>query len=124
MLIAAIGVLGALAAFSIAEDFSWRNAYIAGGILGIILLFLRLGTYESGMFKSSLTQNVKKGKISMLFTNKDRFKRYVYSLLIGLPIWFVVGIFVTQAPEFGEALGAPVPLSAGKGIFFSTLAFH
>lgn len=119
MLIAAIGVLGALAAFSIAEDFSWRNAYIAGGVMGLILLLLRLGTYESGLFKNSLTEKVAKGKISMLFTNKDRFKRYVYSLLIGLPIWFVVGIFVTQAPEFGEALGAPVPLSAGKGIFFS-----
>lgn len=119
MLIAAIGVLGALAAFSIAEDFSWRNAYIVGGVMGLILLLLRLGTYESGMFRSTLSQDVAKGKISMLFTNKDRFKRYVYSLLIGLPIWFVVGIFVTQAPEFGEALGAPVPLSAGKGIFYS-----
>lgn len=118
MLIAAIGVLGALVAFSVAEDFSWRNAYIVGGVMGLVLLVLRLGTYESGMFKSSLTQDVAKGKISMLFTNKDRFRRYIYSLLIGLPIWFVVGIFVTQAPEFGEALKAPVALSAGKGIFF------
>ena len=55
----------------------------------------------------------------MLFTNRSRFWRYVYCLLIGLPIWFVVGIFVTQAPEFGKALQAPVTLSAGKGILYT-----
>ena len=57
----------------------------------------------------------------MLFANKERFKKYIYCLLIGLPIWFVVGILVTQAPEFGKALGAPITLSAGKGILFTYL---
>lgn len=121
MLIAAIGVLGALAAFYVAEHFSWRKAYIVGGVMGLLLLFLRLGTFESGMFHKSVTQNVAKGKLSMLFNNQERFLRYLYCLLIGLPIWFVVGIFITQAPEFGEALHAPVALSAGKGILFSYL---
>lgn len=121
MLIAAIGVLGALAAFYVAEHFSWRKAYIVGGVMGVLLLFLRVGTFESGMFHKSVTQNVAKGKLSMLFSNRERFLRYLYCLLIGLPIWFVVGIFVTQAPEFGEALQAPVALSAGKGILFSYL---
>lgn len=120
MLIATIGVLGALVAYYVAEHFDWRNAYIVGGVLGLILLLLRLGTFESGMYKKSMTQKeVAKGKLKMLFDNPDRLKRYSYCLLIGLPIWFVVGIFVTQAPEFGEALGAPETLSAGKGILYT-----
>jgi len=57
----------------------------------------------------------------MLFSSRERFFRYIYCLLIGLPIWFVVGIFVTQAPEFGNALNAPETLSAGKGILFTYL---
>ncbi len=121
MLIATIGVIGAVVAFYIAEHFAWRNAYIAGGVMGLVLLLLRLGTFESGMFKKSLKDNVSKGRISMLFNNRERAMRYLYCLLIGLPIWFVVGIFVTQAPEFGKALGAPVTLSAGKGILYTYL---
>lgn len=121
MLIATIGVLGAVVAFYVAEHFSWRRAYIVGGVIGIVLLLLRLGTFESGMYKSTMTKNISKGKLSMLFNNKERFWRYVYCLLIGLPIWFVVGIFVTQAPEFGKALHATETLSAGKGILFSYL---
>ncbi len=121
MLIASIGVLGALAAFYVAEYFEWRKAYIVGGIMGFVLLFLRLGIFESSMYIHSEKHNVPKGKLSMLFTKKERFLRYLYCLLIGLPIWFIVGIFVTLAPEFGTALKAPETLSAGKGILYCYL---
>ena len=121
MIVASVGVLGAVAAYYISELFDWRNAYFAGGAMGLLLLILRVGTFESGMFKGVANKQVEKGKLSMLFTDKGRLKRYAYCLLIGLPIWFVVGILVTQAPEFGKALGAPVTLSAGKGILFTYL---
>lgn len=121
MIIASVGVLGAGVAYYVAEVFDWRNAYIAGGGMGLLLLLLRLGTFESGLFKGVVDKRVAKGKLSLLFTSRERFKRYLYCLLIGLPIWFVVGILVTQAPEFGNALGAPVALSAGKGILFCYL---
>jgi len=119
MMVAVIGVLGALVAFFVATHFDWRNAYIVGGCIGILLLALRLGTFESGLYKSTENKNVAKGKFMMLFATKERALRYLYCLLIGLPIWFVVGIFVTQAPEFGKALGATEVLSAGKGIVFT-----
>jgi len=119
MIIAGVGVLGAVLAFYVAEYFSWRNAYFVGGGIGLILLILRAGTFESGLFKGAVSKKVEKGKLSMLFNSKERFLRYLYCLLIGLPIWFVVGIFVTQAPEFGKALGATDVLSAGKGIVFT-----
>ncbi|HEY5408424.1 MAG TPA: MFS transporter [Ginsengibacter sp.] len=119
MMVAVVGVLGALVAFWVAKNFDWRNAYIVGGCIGIVLLALRLGTFESGLFKNTEGKNIVKGKFSMLFASRERFLRYLYCLLIGLPIWFVVGIFVTQSPEFGKALGAADTLSAGKGIVYT-----
>ena len=119
MMVAVIGVLGALVAFFVATHFDWRNAYIVGGGIGILLLALRLGTFESGLYKNTENKNVAKGKFIMLFATKERALRYLDCLLIGLPIWFVVGIFVTQAPEFGKALGATEVLSAGKGIVYT-----
>lgn len=119
MMVAVVGVLGAIAAFYVAEHFAWRNAYLVGGGMGLVLLALRLGTFESGMYKNLVDKKVVKGKLSMLFTSRERFMRYLYCLLIGLPIWFVVGIFITQAPEFGKALQAPETLSAGKGILYT-----
>lgn len=121
MVVASVGVLGAVAAYYVSEFFDWRNAYFAGGAMGLLLLILRVGTFESNMFKGVANKEVEKGRLSMLFASRDRFKKYIYCLLIGLPIWFVVGILVTQAPEFGKALGAPVTLSAGKGILFTYL---
>lgn len=119
MMVAVVGVLGAIAAFYVARHFNWRNAYMVGGVMGLLLLALRIGTFESGMYKKTLEKNVVRGSIRMLFASKERLLRYIYCLLIGLPIWFVVGIFVTQAPEFGHALGAAEPLSAGEGIMYS-----
>lgn len=119
MMVAVIGVLGALAAFAVAKDFDWRNAYLVGGGIGIILLALRIGTFESGLYKNTTDKKIAKGKLSMIFSSRERALRYLYCLLIGLPIWFVVGIFVTQAPEFGKALNATETLSAGKGIVYT-----
>lgn len=119
MLIAGIGVLGAVVAFYVTEHFAWRNAYFVGGGMGLVLLLMRVGTFESGMFTQAVQKNIVKGRFTMLFQSKERFLRYLYCLLIGLPIWFVVGILITQAPEFGNALGATETLSAGKGIMYA-----
>src|SRR5690606_11495671 len=61
------------------------------------------------------------GNLMLLFDNKARSLRYLYCLCIGLPIWFVVGVLVTQAPEIGQALGAATTLSAGKGVMYTYL---
>ncbi|MDB5026108.1 MAG: transporter [Mucilaginibacter sp.] len=118
MLVAVIGLLGAVAA-AIVGKYDWRTAYYVGGGLGIILLLLRMGTFESGMYKSVAETNVSKGNIFMLFTDRKRFLKYLYCILIGAPLWYVVGILVTQSPELGKALGAKEPLSAGTGILYT-----
>jgi putative MFS transporter len=117
-IVAMIGLLGAVAAAWVGK-YDWRTAYYVGGGLGIVLLLLRMGTFESGMFKNIADTNVSKGNILMLFNNGKRFLKYLYCILIGAPLWYVVGVLVTQSPEFGKALGAKVPLSAGDGILYT-----
>ena len=119
MLVASVGVLGAILAYFVSEEFNWRTAYFVGGGMGLLLLLLRVGSFESGLFQEQDKKDVPKGDFGMLFTNKSRLKRYINCLCIGLPIWFVVGVLVTQAPEIGKALGASGTLSAGKGVMFA-----
>jgi MFS transporter, putative metabolite:H+ symporter len=120
-IVATIGVSGAIAAAIVGDLFSWQTAYIIGGVLGLILLIMRIKMYESGMFKSLQSANVGRGKFLALFTSKDRFLRYAYCILIGLPIWYVVGVLVTFSPEFGKVIGVKEPIVAGKSIMFTYL---
>jgi putative MFS transporter len=119
-IVAVIGLFGAGLAVMVAK-YGWQNAYKVGGCLGILLLLLRLGTFESGMFKNIEQSNVSKGNMIMLFNNWDRFKKYLYCILIGAPLWYVVGVLVTLSPEFGKALGnmEPKGLNAGDGILYT-----
>jgi len=118
MIVAVIGLFGAVAAATIAK-YGWRNAYFVGGGLGIVLLLLRLGTFESGMYKNVADSKVSKGNLFMLFNDGKRFRKYLYCILIGAPLWYVVGILITQAKEFGIALGSKEVLTAGSGILYS-----
>ncbi|MFA6245690.1 MAG: MFS transporter [Mucilaginibacter sp.] len=118
MIVAVIGLFGAAAAYAVAKN-GWQHAYMVGGGLGIVLLLLRVGTFESGMFKNVQESKVSKGNFFMLFTNAERFKKYLYCILIGAPLWYVVGVLVTLSPEFGKALGAAEPLSAGEGVLYT-----
>jgi len=120
MMVAVVGLFGAVAAKQVSHYFAWRAAYFVGGGLGIVLLFLRLGIFESGMFEQAAKNaQVKKGSLSMLLGNKERLVKYIHCILIGLPLWFVVGILLTQAPEIGRHLQAKGVLDAGSGIMFA-----
>ncbi len=119
MMVAVVGLFGAAVAATVAKHFSWQTAYFVGGGLGFLLLLLRAGTFESGMFKEARHSNVNRGNILMLFTDRKRFFKYLYCILMGTPLWFVVGILVTQAPEIGKALQATTILSAGTGILYT-----
>ena len=118
-IVATIGILGAVAAALVGDAFEWRIAYYVGGGLGIILLFLRIGVYESGMFKNLLAQNTSRGAFFKLFTNKKRFYKYVKCILIGMPLWYTIGILVTFSPEFALKMGITETISAGKAVMYT-----
>ncbi|QNA46806.1 MFS transporter [Lacibacter sediminis] len=118
-LVAGVGLTGAVAAFVLKLYFDWRTCYFVGGGLGIALLLLRVSVSESGMFHTVQKANVQKGNLFMLFNNKDRFKRYLLSILIGLPTWFVIGVLITFSNEFGKYMGITEKIDPGKSIMFA-----
>jgi len=106
MIVAVVGLSGALLAWVIDMFFPWRVCFFIGGGLGLLLLLLRISVNESGMFRQMQTEtHVSRGNFLALFTNWNRFSRFARCLLIGFPTWFVVGVLITLAPEFGQAKG-------------------
>ena len=87
--------------------------------MGLILLFLRVSVFESKMFDQLKGLDIKRGHFLMLFTNAERFKKYILSILIGLPTWFVIGVLVTFSGEFGEAMNIKDAIDPGKAIMFA-----
>jgi predicted MFS family arabinose efflux permease len=119
MIVATVGVSGAMLGYWVGEKLGWRNAYFVGGGLGLALLLLRVSVFESGMFRQVQAQaEVSRGNFLSLFTNPARLGKYLRILLIGVPLWFVVGILVTLAPEFGRALGLTGEVTAGLAVFW------
>ena len=121
MIVASVGLFGAVAA-NIVSKYDWHTAYKVGAGLGVLLLLLRLGTFESGMFKNIDKSSVSRGNFFMLFTNWERCKKYLCCILIGAPLWYVVGILISLQPEFGVALHATGKLVAGDGIMYAYIA--
>ena len=117
--VASLGVSGAVAAAIVGDIFDWKTAYVIGGVLGLMLLVMRIKMFESGIYESIKDSKISKGNFLKLFTNKNRLFRYLNCILIGLPIWFVVGVLITFSPEFGKVLGVTEPISAGKSIMFT-----
>jgi len=124
MLIVTLGALGAVAAALVANMkitfwglASWQIAYLIGGFLGLLLLLMRFGTFESGMFEDvQKDKSIKKGNFLTLFTDGKRFMKYLSCILIGLPVWFVIGILIKFSDKFVSILGsAECAASFNKG---------
>lgn len=115
-IVAAFGIFGAVVGGLVAKLFDWRMAYYIGGALGIALLILRISAYESGMFHQLKNETVARGNFLSLFTHRHRLSKYMKGILIGVPIWFVIGILVTFGPEYAQALGIGIDATTGKTI--------
>jgi MFS family permease len=118
MAIAAFGVLGVVAANIVASVFDWRNAYIFGGVLGFALLLLRFRVRESEMFMHNVSDDIKRGDFFSLFKRKDLFVKYIKAILIGVPLWYVVGILVMFSPEFAKTLSISGEVKAGMALMY------
>jgi len=124
LIIAGIGASGAIVA-PIISNLSpdpewWRTCYFIGGGMGLALLLLRLGTFESAMYKD-LGQDVKRGNFFQLFSNTATFKKYIYCIFMGLPIWYIIGILVFASPEITQSFGIDGQISGGDAIMYCYL---
>ena len=118
MIVAGFGVSGAVLAGLVANSFEWHIAYFVGGGLGLLLLLLRIGVYESGLFSKIKLQSVSRGKFLSLFTHRDRFNRYLRCITTGLPTWFMVGILMGLSPEMSKVLGVTGEVTVANAILF------
>jgi MFS transporter, putative metabolite:H+ symporter len=133
MLVVSFGVLGAVAAnlvnlegASIAlmvNDWTgrsfapWQITYFIGGVLGILLLILRLGVYESGMYESVKETKAQRGNFGMLFKSKKLFIRYLCCISIGIPIWYMIGILIALSKDI-NALKGLTGINTGNAVMY------
>ncbi len=133
MIVVSFGVLGAVVANLVAkhgaifsgvlnritghELLNWQVAYIIGGVLGLFLLILRFGAYESHMYQSLETDSVSKGNFFKLFSQRARRKKYFNCIAIGVPIWFMIGILIALAKDICAEKGI-VNVNTGNAVMF------
>ena len=120
MIVATIGVFGAVAAGLTGELIdNWRYSYFIGGAMGLLLLVMRMGIFESGMYAHVATSNVSKGNFFSLFTSRKTAYKYFSIIATGLPIWYVMGVLVTFSPETAKAMGMTELPKAGTAVTFA-----
>ncbi|HEY0262625.1 MAG TPA: MFS transporter [Chitinophagales bacterium] len=116
MIVGGIGILGAVFAGILSHYFEWRMCYFIGGGLGLLLLILRIGVLESGIYKNIASSNAQRGNFLKLFRNTKTIFKYLNCIIIGLPTWFAVGILVTFSPEFAQILHINGEIKGGDAI--------
>jgi putative MFS transporter len=123
MLIVTFGALGGVVAYLVNTDgrwiaqgiqevfgvlyANWQIAYLLGGIMGLLLLGLRVGTIESGFFKHIHSESKHpRGDLRLIFKRKDNLIKYLHCIVIGIPVWYVIGLLIMNSRDnFGPLLG-------------------
>lgn len=122
MIIVTFGALGAVVAGLVGKSFGWQSTYIVGGCLGLALLLMRASAYESGMYQNLVqNSNIKRGNFLSLFKRSDLFLKYLACILIGLPIWFAIGVLVNLSNRFAEAHGLIGKIDIADSVMFAYL---
>ncbi len=130
MIVATVGVFGAVVAGFMGDVIeNWRNSFFIGGAMGLALLVMRIGVYESGMFNHIKQENISRGNFFQLFSTWERVQKYLSIIFVTVPVWFVMGTLVLFSPEYGHLLGVPdliLPdgtsapaISAGRSIMWA-----
>ncbi|MCF8253286.1 MAG: MFS transporter [Bacteroidia bacterium] len=122
MIIVTFGALGAVVAGLVGKSFGWQSTYIVGGCLGLGLLLMRAGAYESGMYQNLVQHgNIKRGNFFSLFQRWDLFLKYLACILIGLPIWYAIGVLVNLSNRFAEAHGMVEKVNIADSVMYAYL---
>jgi len=117
-IIAVCGVLGGISAALLSKVITdWRTLYFIGGGIGLVLLALRVSVSESSMFASLEKTTTLRGNYLHFFNNKNRFFRYIKGMLIGMPVWYCIGLLIFFADEFARQMGIS-GITPGNAILF------
>lgn len=123
MIVATVGVFGAVVAGFMGDVIKdWRWSFYIGGGMGLVLLVLRVGILESGMFEKLKNTEISKGNFLDLFKTRARAGQYLSVIMIAVPVWYVMGILITFAPEIFISMGIEhFKPDAGKSIMYAYL---
>ncbi len=91
------GILGGITATYL-SGVSWQLMYILGGVIGIIIFFLRKNIYESLVF-INIDKNISKGQILQLFNSKDKIIKFIRLLILIIPFNFLI-VTMFMFPKF------------------------
>jgi hypothetical protein len=64
-----------------------------------------MSVLDSRMYSAAKKDGIQMGNLLMIFNNRERFVRYFRAILIGLPVWYVIGILITFSNEFAKQFG-------------------
>jgi putative MFS transporter len=105
IMVATLGGLGAVTAGLIGDLLPWRTAFIVAGVMGLALLLLRVRGMETNIFIASKKTRQPQGSLLHLIRNRNRAIRYFACILMGIPIWYSVGLLITLSPELAAENG-------------------
>jgi len=117
--VAFVGCLGAITASLLGHWVPWRLAYVLSGVMGLAVVFFRKNIFETALFKNVQHSSVSKGDFFQFFNDFKRFFNYLNCFLMGVPIWFIIGILLTFAPECAEALSIVGTVTSADAILWA-----
>ena len=122
-ILAGFGVLGAIVAVYVGKWYSWHTVYLVGGTLGFLLLVMRVGVVESGLFTTAKNDQSTKGNFMIILRNKTNLKKFVCILLVGIPGWYCNGVMMQFSDYIAESMGMAIIPDKGTVIvcFFMSL---
>jgi MFS family permease len=115
--VAGLGVFGAVLASFVGGILPWRIAFITAGMVGLLLLLARMTMKETPLFSKIMDDHrLERGNIRLFF-QKDRALKLVRCVFAAVPLWFVVGVIVSFAPELHR--GTLAVSVAAVALFYS-----
>lgn len=119
MLVVGFGLLGGVTAAFCSRFLDWQTNYLVGGSMGLVLLLLRMGTFEPSMFLRTKMTTVDRGNFFMLL-RQPRLAKYLWCITIGLPIWFCSGILIAFADRLALGSGVMGAITiANSAVFYN-----
>jgi MFS family permease len=122
-LVGGLGMFGAVTAGIVANHFSWQTSLMIGAGLGFLLLFLRLGVVESGLFHLMDASAKGRGDFRIILRNPRLLTIFICVLLVGMPAWFSNGVLITFTREIAGSMHMAQLPSAATVISFYFLGF-
>lgn len=120
-IVATLGLLGSVFASYVGQHVTWQQAYILGGILGLLLLVTRFQILESKMYLKHKPSTDFFKHWGILFKPGTRLK-YLRCFFIGVPIYFITGILFTFSPELTANFNLTNgPVVAGQALLWGSL---